>query len=79
MLGERGCLPDRCPALQSGQTPLHRAAYSGHAAVVEQLLAVGADVEAKDEVRGEGGTETRIGRGRGAPHTSPWHLCLRFV
>ena len=32
--------------------PLHLAASGGHAAVVEQLLAVGAVVDAKDEVRG---------------------------
>ena len=55
MRGEKGCLPDRCPAPQSGRTPLHRAAVFGHAAVVEQLLAAGAETEAKDDVRREGG------------------------
>ena len=36
--------------------PLHKAAMNGHATVVEQLLAAGADREAKDEVSGERGT-----------------------
>ena len=54
MRGERRCLPDRCRAPQFGRTPLHRAAIAGHAAVVEQLLAAKADVEAKDGVRGWG-------------------------
>ena len=35
--------------------PLHMAAFFGHAAVVEQLLAAGAEKEAQDEVRGGGG------------------------
>jgi len=51
--GERRCLPDRCPAPQAGDTPLHRAAYAGHAAVAEQLLAAKADVGAKNHVMGE--------------------------
>jgi len=51
---ERGCLPDRCPAPQYGETPLYRAALEGHAAVVVQLLAAGAETEAKDMVRGQG-------------------------
>jgi len=49
---ERGCLPERCRAPQEEKTPLHRAAEFGHAAVVEKLLAAGADKEAKDAVRG---------------------------
>ena len=52
--GERGVLPDRCRAPQSGYTPLHLAAGGGHAAVVEQLLAAGAATDAQDKVRREG-------------------------
>ena len=55
MRRERGCLPDRCPAPQYGSTPLYFAAMKGYAEVVEQLVAAGADVGAKGEVRGEGG------------------------
>ena len=51
--GEGGCLPERCLASQRGETPLYHAAEEGHAAVVEQLLAAGAAMDAKDEVRGE--------------------------
>ena len=53
--GEGGCLPERCRAPQDGCTPLHFAVAEGHAAVVEQLLDAGADMEAKDKVRGQGG------------------------
>ena len=49
------CLPDRCPAPQAGDTPLHLAAFKGHAAVAGQLLAAKADVGAKNQVMGEGG------------------------
>ena len=48
-----GCMPERCRAPQGGDTPLHRAAIEGHAAVVEQLLAAGAAVDTKDKVGGE--------------------------
>ena len=47
------CLTERCRAPQDGDTPLHIAALKGHATVVEQLLAAGADMEAKDVVSGE--------------------------
>ena len=71
--GGRACLPDRCRAPQRGWTPLHFAAMFGHATVAGQLLAAGADVEAKDTVMGGG---TRVGRGRGATRTSSCHFCL---
>ena len=59
---ERLCLIERCRAAQNGYTPLHLAAVKGHAAVVEQLLAAGADTEAKDVVSGEwaGGCQMRM-------------------
>jgi len=66
--GERTCaedrggtclsVPERCRAPQWGKTPLHRAAERGLAAVVEQLVAAGAVMDAHDEilhVREEGG------------------------
>jgi len=49
-----GFMPEPCRAPQMGETPLYHAAIRGHAAVVEQLLAVGAAVDAKNEVRGVG-------------------------
>ena len=52
-----GCLPERCRAPQFRKTPLHHATSGGHAAVVEQLLAAGAAVDAKDEVRGKWGAD----------------------
>ena len=76
MRGDKRCPPDCCRAPQIGMTPLHLAAYYGHAAVAGQLLAAKADVEAKNKVRGLGGCGTRIGRGRWAPRTSSCHLCL---
>ena len=55
MRGGRGCLPERCCVPQERHTPLHQAAEHGRAAVVQQLLAAGADVEAKNgNVRGVG-------------------------
>ena len=53
--GERGCLSDRYRAPQDRRTSLHWAAEGGHAGVVEQLLAAGANTEAKDYVRGQKG------------------------
>ena len=62
--GERGCLPECCRAPQDGRTPLHLAWR--HAAVAKQLLAAGADVEAKFFVSGEGVCGLGILRGQGA-------------
>ncbi len=36
--------------LQDGVAPLHAAAEAGHRAVVDRLIAAGADVEARDQV-----------------------------
>ena len=44
------CSPSRRP-LQIGRTALHEAAYNGHVAMVEALLARGAHLEAKNKVR----------------------------
>jgi len=59
---ERGCLPERFCAPQAGYTPLLNAALRGHASVVEQLLAAGANTEAKDPVSWErgGGCQMRM-------------------
>ena len=38
--------------VESEKMPLNAAAAGGHVAVVEKLLTVGADQDAKDEVRG---------------------------
>ena len=66
--GEGGRRPERCHLPQGGHTPLLLAADGGHTAVVEQLLAAGAAVDAKDEVRrGVGGW---IGEGWVAEHSS---------
>ena len=67
---EGGSLPERCRAPQDGETPLHRAARGGYAAVVEQLLAAGADVDGVNatmdmsvEVRVRGGRAVMGGLG----------------
>jgi hypothetical protein len=44
----------RC-AFRRRDTPLHKAAWSGHAAAAEALLAHGADVNVKDNQGGCGG------------------------
>ena len=62
-------LTDCLPRPQAGMTSLHVAAGEGHVAVVEQLLAAGANKEAKNMVRVGGGWKTRIGRDRGATRT----------
>ena len=72
-----GRLPERCHAPQWGESPLHRAAQRGHAAVVEQLLAAGAAVEAKDQVRGAWGDADRAGmEGRTQLIVSSWFSCF---
>ena len=52
------CLPARPPATprmgaheQHGRRPLHAAVSAAHVAVVEELIAAGADVDATDHVR----------------------------
>ena len=77
--GEGCCLPEPCRAPQFGATPLHRAANGGHAAVVEQLLAAGAAVDAKDEVRGGVGGDRRELGGRTQLCVSSWFLCFVFL
>ena len=46
-------------ALQKGFTPLFMAAWKGNVAMVQVLLGVGANTEAKDTVRGRGREEGR--------------------
>ena len=58
---ERGCLPERCRALQKRWTPLFLASQDGHAAVVKQLLAAGAASDAKTKVRGSWGVRGGLG------------------
>ena len=54
------CLIGRCRAPQNGYTPLLLASGHGHAAVVEQLLAAGADIEASDSVSGKRGVGCQV-------------------
>ena len=42
------------PSASPGQTPLHKAALKGHAAVVEQLISAGAKVDAAESLDGCG-------------------------
>ena len=58
---ERGCLPERCRALQKRWTPLFLASQDGHAAVVKQLLAAGGAADAKTTVRGSWGGRGGLG------------------
>ena len=48
-----------------GSTPLHYACDGGHAAVIEVLLARGANLEAKDNVSGTPEGDPRGGMGGG--------------
>jgi hypothetical protein len=55
------------PAPQGGDTLLHAASYSGNLKIVEELLARGADVQAK--------TNVTIARARAlCPSCSPTHM-----
>ena len=65
---------------QDGHTPLHRASWKGHATVVGQLLAVGADTKAKDTVSGEQGMRVsdRAGSRRHTQHVRA-SFCLVAV
>ena len=45
------------PLPRAGNTPLHEAAYAGHAAMVEALLAAGANVNLQDGDGAGGGAE----------------------
>ena len=51
MLTHRLCLVDFLAPSQNGKTAIHFAAYNGHVAAMEFLLAHGADPKAEDEVR----------------------------
>ena len=73
---ERGCLPERCRAPQWGETPLNHAAEEGHSAVVEQLLAAGAAVDAKDNVNGKWGADRRGRGGRMKLCVTSWFSCF---
>ena len=53
--------PLTSPFGAGGWTPLHHAAVAGHTAILEQLLAAGATVDAADK-EGPGPTNGRWGR-----------------
>ena len=72
--GERGVLPERCRAPQNGKTPLHCAAFKGHAAILAQLLAAGAAADAEDEVKGGG-----CGQGRAGWQNTALRVLLNFL
>ena len=50
-MGRRGRILTRGRAPQDGYTPLHGATINGHFAVVQLLVAKGADKDAPDKVR----------------------------
>ena len=62
-MGHRGQELTRARAPQDGWTPLFIAAYTGHLAVVEHLVAKGADTNAGNPVRERMGGG--VGRSRG--------------
>ena len=57
---------------QVGMTPLHEASGRGHGAVVGALLEAGANIEAKNSVRGEGGG---LKDGKSCRFTGAGYLC----
>jgi hypothetical protein len=57
-----GPAADRTPTLQLGNTSLHEASRSGHAAVVQTLLEYGANVATTDEVGAAGGRACHAAR-----------------
>ena len=67
-------MPERCHSSQGGETPLDRAALTGHEAVIEQLLAAGAAVDAQDKVKRGGG-----GIGEGWWQNTALRVLLAFV
>ena len=56
-------MPERYRAPQDGKTPLFIAVREGRVELVEQLLAAGATVDAKDEVVGGGARIGKVLRG----------------
>ena len=77
--GQGGCRLEPCRAPQDGQTPLHDATSKGHTAVLEQLLAAGAAVDAKDKVRRELGADRGGLGGRKQLCVSSWFSCFMFL
>jgi len=62
-VGHRGQVLTRGRAPQNGGTPLFMAAQNGHVAVVELLVAKGADMDAANKVWERRGGD--VGRSRG--------------